>query len=52
MPFPFILQDDRRATQDSLPQRTLIELDPAGPRYSHRSLFSFYLLPRLSPSVL
>uniref|UniRef100_A0A673BPP0 Alpha-mannosidase n=1 Tax=Sphaeramia orbicularis TaxID=375764 RepID=A0A673BPP0_9TELE len=23
----------RRATQDSLPQRTLIELDPAGPRY-------------------
>uniref|UniRef100_A0A8C6SNJ8 mannosyl-oligosaccharide 1,3-1,6-alpha-mannosidase n=1 Tax=Neogobius melanostomus TaxID=47308 RepID=A0A8C6SNJ8_9GOBI len=23
----------KRATQDSLPQRTLIELDPAGPRY-------------------
>uniref|UniRef100_A0A8C7XYX0 Alpha-mannosidase n=1 Tax=Oryzias sinensis TaxID=183150 RepID=A0A8C7XYX0_9TELE len=26
-------EDDRRATQDALPQRTLIELDPAGPRY-------------------
>uniref|UniRef100_A0A8C8JLR9 Alpha-mannosidase n=1 Tax=Oncorhynchus tshawytscha TaxID=74940 RepID=A0A8C8JLR9_ONCTS len=25
--------DDRRATQDSLPQRTLIELDQSGPRY-------------------
>uniref|UniRef100_A0A8C6MJ64 Alpha-mannosidase n=1 Tax=Nothobranchius furzeri TaxID=105023 RepID=A0A8C6MJ64_NOTFU len=30
---PFLETDDRRATQDSLPQRTLIELDPAGPRY-------------------
>ncbi|XP_068168984.1 alpha-mannosidase 2x isoform X2 [Antennarius striatus] len=29
----FLETDDRRATQDSLPQRTLIELDPAGPRY-------------------
>uniref|UniRef100_A0A3B5MUV6 Alpha-mannosidase n=1 Tax=Xiphophorus couchianus TaxID=32473 RepID=A0A3B5MUV6_9TELE len=28
---PFLETDDRRATQDSLPQRTLIELDPAGP---------------------
>ncbi|XP_061773540.1 alpha-mannosidase 2x isoform X3 [Nerophis ophidion] len=30
---PFLETDDRRATQDSLPERTLIELDPAGPRY-------------------
>uniref|UniRef100_A0A3Q2ZYZ2 Alpha-mannosidase n=1 Tax=Kryptolebias marmoratus TaxID=37003 RepID=A0A3Q2ZYZ2_KRYMA len=30
---PFLETDDRRATQDSMPQRTLIELDPAGPRY-------------------
>ncbi|KAM9854980.1 alpha-mannosidase 2x [Aulostomus maculatus] len=30
---PFLETDDRRATQDSLPQRTLIELDAAGPRY-------------------
>ncbi|XP_051807861.1 alpha-mannosidase 2x isoform X2 [Acanthochromis polyacanthus] len=30
---PFLETDDRRATQDSLPQRTLIELDPAAPRY-------------------
>uniref|UniRef100_A0A3Q2T338 mannosyl-oligosaccharide 1,3-1,6-alpha-mannosidase n=1 Tax=Fundulus heteroclitus TaxID=8078 RepID=A0A3Q2T338_FUNHE len=30
---PFLETDDRRATQDSLPQRTLIELDPSGPRY-------------------
>uniref|UniRef100_A0A8C3B5H9 Alpha-mannosidase n=1 Tax=Cyclopterus lumpus TaxID=8103 RepID=A0A8C3B5H9_CYCLU len=30
---PFLETDDRRATQDSLPQSTLIELDPAGPRY-------------------
>lgn len=30
---PFLETDDRRATQESLPQRTLIELDPAGPRY-------------------
>ncbi|KAM8861457.1 alpha-mannosidase 2x isoform 2-T2 [Synchiropus picturatus] len=29
---PFLETDDRRATQDSLPQRTLIELDTAGPR--------------------
>uniref|UniRef100_A0A8C7XVX1 Alpha-mannosidase n=1 Tax=Oryzias sinensis TaxID=183150 RepID=A0A8C7XVX1_9TELE len=29
----FLETDDRRATQDALPQRTLIELDPAGPRY-------------------
>uniref|UniRef100_A0A8C9SXX2 Alpha-mannosidase n=1 Tax=Scleropages formosus TaxID=113540 RepID=A0A8C9SXX2_SCLFO len=29
---PFLETDDRRATQDSLPQRTLIELDPS-PRY-------------------
>ncbi|XP_034032721.1 alpha-mannosidase 2x isoform X2 [Thalassophryne amazonica] len=31
---PFFETDDRRATQDSMPQRTLIELDPAGPRYA------------------
>lgn len=31
---PFLETDDRRATQDSLPQRTLIELDAAGPRYA------------------
>ncbi|XP_031678782.1 alpha-mannosidase 2x isoform X1 [Oncorhynchus kisutch] len=30
---PFLETDDRRATQDSLPQRTLIELDQSGPRY-------------------
>ncbi|XP_077953739.1 alpha-mannosidase 2x-like isoform X2 [Gasterosteus aculeatus] len=30
---PFLETDDRRATQDSLPQSTLIELDPSGPRY-------------------
>ncbi|XP_063336018.1 alpha-mannosidase 2x isoform X1 [Pelmatolapia mariae] len=30
---PFLETDDRRATQDSMPQRTLIEVDPAGPRY-------------------
>nr|XP_057932038.1 alpha-mannosidase 2x isoform X1 [Doryrhamphus excisus] len=30
---PFLETDDRRATQDSLPERTLIELDAAGPRY-------------------
>nr|XP_043892060.1 alpha-mannosidase 2x isoform X3 [Solea senegalensis] len=30
---PFLETDDRRATQDSLPQRTLIEVDSAGPRY-------------------
>ncbi|XP_062403410.1 alpha-mannosidase 2x [Sardina pilchardus] len=30
---PFLETDDRRATQDSLPQRTLIELDPNAPRY-------------------
>ncbi|XP_063052650.1 alpha-mannosidase 2x [Engraulis encrasicolus] len=30
---PFLETDERRATQDSLPQRTLIELDPNAPRY-------------------
>lgn len=35
-----LVQDDRRATQESLPQRTLIELDPAGPRYRRRRLAS------------
>lgn len=54
--FLFFVQDDRRATQDSLPQRTLIELDPAGPRYSHHSLSPFIFSPhpphRRSPSVL
>ncbi|KAJ3596967.1 hypothetical protein NHX12_003367 [Muraenolepis orangiensis] len=30
---PFLETDDRRATQDSLPQQTLIELDSSGPRY-------------------
>ncbi|XP_077452238.1 alpha-mannosidase 2x isoform X1 [Stigmatopora argus] len=30
---PFLETDDRRATQDSLPQRTLIELGATGPRY-------------------
>uniref|UniRef100_A0A4W5LWB5 Alpha-mannosidase n=1 Tax=Hucho hucho TaxID=62062 RepID=A0A4W5LWB5_9TELE len=30
---PFLETDDKRATQDSLPQRTLIELDQSGPRY-------------------
>uniref|UniRef100_A0A673XD96 Alpha-mannosidase n=1 Tax=Salmo trutta TaxID=8032 RepID=A0A673XD96_SALTR len=30
---PFLETDDGRATQDSLPQRTLIELDQSGPRY-------------------
>uniref|UniRef100_A0A671Y1D6 mannosyl-oligosaccharide 1,3-1,6-alpha-mannosidase n=1 Tax=Sparus aurata TaxID=8175 RepID=A0A671Y1D6_SPAAU len=30
----------KRATQDSLPQRTLIELDPAGPRYYQHPLSS------------
>ncbi|CAL8375617.1 unnamed protein product [Arctogadus glacialis] len=30
---PFLETDDRRATQDSLPQKTLIELDSTGPRY-------------------
>uniref|UniRef100_A0A8C3B5G0 mannosyl-oligosaccharide 1,3-1,6-alpha-mannosidase n=1 Tax=Cyclopterus lumpus TaxID=8103 RepID=A0A8C3B5G0_CYCLU len=29
----------RRATQDSLPQSTLIELDPAGPRYCPQTSF-------------
>lgn len=47
MPFLYLLQDDRRATQDSLPQRTLIELDPAGPRYSHHSLSSFIFSPAI-----
>uniref|UniRef100_A0A8D3DLW7 Alpha-mannosidase n=1 Tax=Scophthalmus maximus TaxID=52904 RepID=A0A8D3DLW7_SCOMX len=32
------------ATQDSLPQRTLIELDPAGPRLLSTSLSSQYLV--------
>lgn len=49
MPFLFILQDDRRATQDSLPQRTLIELDPAGPRYSQHSLSPFIIFPPPPP---
>lgn len=43
--FLFFAQDDRRATQDTLPQRTLIELDPAGPRYSHHSLSPFISPP-------
>ncbi|KAG7267578.1 hypothetical protein CRUP_005998 [Coryphaenoides rupestris] len=30
---PFLETDDHRATQDALPQQTLIELDSAGPRY-------------------
>uniref|UniRef100_A0AAY4BHS9 Alpha-mannosidase n=1 Tax=Denticeps clupeoides TaxID=299321 RepID=A0AAY4BHS9_9TELE len=30
---PFLETDDKRPTQDSLPQRTLIELDPNSPRY-------------------
>lgn len=47
--FFFILQDDRRATQDSLPQRTLIELDPAGPRYSHYTLSPFIFSPAVPP---
>lgn len=41
--FP-VAQDDRRATQESLPQRTLIELDPAGPRYFQLALAPVPLL--------
>ena len=37
-------QDDRRATQDSLPQRTLIELDPNTPRLDSLTNASVALL--------